>query len=97
MLFHDRKSGNLVAIDHSDMLPTDSSVAGYKHFLGEHGEKDLPMIKQGHFDKDSAPSRTRPEVSFKDHRNLDIAHETLKARAADEAVKDALRAKKAGK
>jgi hypothetical protein len=96
MLFHDRKSGSLVSIDHSDILPVDSAVAFYKKHAGEHGEADLPSNVAGLGDSMSDKSRTMPELTNRQHVGLLGAHEELKSRAAAEGVKNQLReAKKA--
>ena len=93
MLFKDRKSNTLVAIDHSDILPTPSAVALYTHHLGAHGEGDLPEVQQTGWgvDKDTDSSRTMPELTYRQHQGLSSAHEALKSRAADEVVKNSLR------
>lgn len=99
MLFKDRKSGSLVAIDHSDILPTDSAVALYTHHLGAHGEGELPEVQQTGWgvDKDTDPSRTMPELTNRQHQGLSVAHNALKSRAADEVVKESLRQAKKNK
>jgi hypothetical protein len=96
MLFKDRKSGTLVSIDHSDILPVDSAVAFYKKHAGEHGETDLPRNDAGFGDALSDKSRTMPELTNRQHVGLLNAHEELTKLAVAEGVKNHLRqAKKA--
>lgn len=86
MLFHDRKTGKLVSIEHSDILPTDSAVAAYTHLAGAHGELDIPAATgTGNVPAMGRAYREEKGISLPHHMGALTVHEELKARAADEA------------
>ena len=92
MLFHDRRTGTMVNIGVSDLLPHDTAVSMYTKHFGEHGEKEIPEYEgpevKGVSDEERMlgdyrlPSKSYPELKVYQHKGIAKIHEQLKDRAA---------------
>jgi hypothetical protein len=98
MLFHDKRSGNVVAIEHKDLLPNDMAMAKYRSVAGQQGENDVQGNSQGGYgmEQGTDPSKEYPQVSNMAHQAIQSIHAELSQRAASENVKNELRAEKMG-
>lgn len=90
MLFHDRRTGTLVPIDHQDLLPNEKAMSMYTSVAGAQGQNDVSAPSYMGMDG-SAPSKTAPGLTNDQHMAIAAVHKELTKRASHTAQIEAMK------